>query len=97
MSAQLKSIIKKAKALTPLEQMELITAIYQLLQDTYEPFLLDSNFWQPKTLEQLYKDQQVKTIQNVADFAAEFWPEEEFVDEFNEYIYDRRQEDRLRD
>ena len=96
MSAQLKSIIKKAKALNPSEQMELITAISQLLQDAYKPFFLDSNFWQPKTIDQLYKEQQVQTVEDIFDFAADFWPEEESVDEFNEYIYKQRHEDRLR-
>jgi hypothetical protein len=96
MSPQLKAIITEAQELTPVEQVELITAISQLLQNTYKLLEVNSDFWQPKTFDQLYKERRVQTVENIFDLAADFWPEEESVDEFNEYVYKQRHEDRLR-
>lgn len=96
MSPQLKTIINEAQQLTPVEQVELITAISQLLGNTYKLSEMNSDFWQPKTLDQLHKEQQAQAVKNIFDFAADFWPEEESVDEFNEYVYKQRHEDRLR-
>ena len=96
MSPQLKALITEAQELTPLEQVELITAISQLLQNNNKLSETNSGFWQPKTLDQLYKEQRVQAVTNIFDLAADFWPEEESADEFNEYIYEQRHEDRLR-
>jgi len=96
MSSQLKTLINEAQALTPLEQVELITAISQLLQNTYKLLQTNTDFWEPKTLEQYFKERQVRAVDNIFDFAADFWPEEESIDDFNKYISQQRHEDRLR-
>ena len=96
MSPQLKTIITEAQELTPIEQVELISAISQLLQNSYKLLEINSDFWQPKTFDQLYKDQRVQAVEDIFDLAADFWPEEESVDEFNEYICKQRHVDRLR-
>lgn len=47
-------------------------------------------FWKPKKLEQLVDEQQIQAVKNLTDF----WPEEESVDEFNEFIYQQRQREK---
>jgi hypothetical protein len=96
MGSQLKTIINEAQALPPLEQIELITAISRSLEDVYKLSQANNNFWQPKTLEQHYKEQRIEAVKNIFDFTGDFWPEDESVDEFNDYIYKQRHEDRLR-
>lgn len=93
MSPQVQTIIQEAEELSPNEQMELLSAISEMLQNHHKQSL---TFWKPKTLEQLADEQQIQAIKNISDLKTDFWPEEESIDEFNEYIYKQREEDRLR-
>ena len=95
MSPQLEAIINEVQKLNPLEQIELISTISQSLQEIYNTLPLDNTFWQPKTLEQIYKENKIKVVTNIDDYAADFWPEDESVEEFNYYIHKQRQDDRL--
>jgi hypothetical protein len=97
MSPQVQTIINEAEELSPTEQIELIAAVSQLLQKRYTQLSKNNDFWKPKTLEQLVEEQQIKAVKNLSDLRTDFWPEEESVDEFNEFIYQQRQEDRLSD
>jgi hypothetical protein len=90
---RLQTLIDAAQELSPLEQLELISALSQSLHRNYQQ---TADFWEPKTLEQLIQAQQTQPITNIADLAG-FWPQEESVDDFIEYIYQQRHEDRLRD
>jgi hypothetical protein len=93
MTKRLQTLIDAAQELSLLEQLELISTISQSLYRSYQQTV---DFWEPKTLEQLIQAQQPQPITNIADLAS-FWPEEESVDDFIEYIYQQRREDRLRD
>jgi len=93
MSTRLQTLIDAAQELSLLEQLELISTISQSLHRNY-PQTVD--FWESKTLEQLIQAQQTQPITDIADLAGS-WPEEESVDDFIEYIYQQRREDRLRD
>ncbi|MFQ5677415.1 MAG: hypothetical protein ACE5G1_16120, partial [bacterium] len=97
MSPQLQTMIKEAQELSPVEQVELIAAISQALQNKYKQLSRNNDFWNPKTLKQLSDEQRVQAVKSLSDLAADFWPEEESVDEFNEFIYKQRLEDRLSD
>jgi Arc/MetJ-type ribon-helix-helix transcriptional regulator len=90
---RLQNLVEAARELSPLEQLELISTISQSLHRNYQQ---TADFWEPKTLEQLIQAQQTQPITNIADLAGS-WPEEESVDDFIEYIYQQRREDRLRD
>ena len=92
MSQQLKALIDEIQELSLLEQVELISAVSELLQNNYKQLPINNDFWQSKSLEQLSKEQQIQAVKSVSDLAADFWPEEESVDEFNEYIYKQRHE-----
>ena len=93
MITRLQTLIDAAQELSPLEQLDLISTISQSLHRNYQQTV---DFWEPKTLAQLIQAQQTQSITNIADWAG-FWPEEESVDDFIEYIYQQRREDRLRD
>ena len=92
MSPQLRAIISKAKGLSPEEQIELINAISQSLQNKLPEA---KEFWQSRSLQELYKKQPVQVFQNIDDFASDFWPKEESTDEFIEFIWKQRHEDLL--
>jgi Arc/MetJ-type ribon-helix-helix transcriptional regulator len=93
MGTRLQNLIDAAQELSPLEQLELISTISQSLHRNCQQAV---DFWEPKTLEQLIQAQQTQPITDIADLAGS-WPEEESVDDFIEYIYQQRREDRLRD
>lgn len=97
MSTKLQTLIEAAQELSPIEQLNLISSISQFLHHNYQQTNLAGDFWEPKTLEQLIQAQQTRVITNIVDLGADFWPEEESVDDFIDYIYQQRREDRLRD
>lgn len=96
MSTRLQTLIEAAQRLSPLEQLNLISAVSQHLHSSYQQLQPALDFWQPQTLEQLVQTQQTQPIMDIADLRASFWPEDESADDIIEYIYQQRQEDRLR-
>ena len=94
---KLQTLIDAAQELSPPEQLSLISAITQFLYHNYSPQLHSAaDFWVPKTLEEHIQAQQTQPITSIADLKADFWPEDESADDFIDYIYQQRQEDRLR-
>jgi len=93
MTEKLQSVIEAARELSFPEQLELMSVLSQLMYGTYahQPRPSLSSFWQPKSLEQHIREQQTRPVMNVQDLVADFWPEEESVDEFIEYTYGLRQ------
>jgi hypothetical protein len=96
MSTRLQTLIEAAQELSPLEQLNLISAVSQSLHRSYQRLQPVLDFWRPQTLEQLIQAQRTRPITAIADLQASFWPEEESADDIIEYIYRQRQEDRLR-
>jgi hypothetical protein len=96
MNKKLKSIIGSIQQLPVVEQLELMQMISQSLYLNYQHTLLTKNFKQKQTIKQLIKNRQKKPASNLSELAVDFWPEKESVDEFIEYTYQQRQEDRLR-
>jgi hypothetical protein len=97
MTTKLKTLIDEVQELSPSEQLELIHVISLTLSHSYYDNLSKADFWQPMTLEQIVQAQQTPTIDNIDDLAVDFWPEDESVDDFIDYIYGQRNEDRWRD
>ncbi|MCB0303978.1 MAG: hypothetical protein KDI38_09375 [Calditrichaeota bacterium] len=95
MSPQLKTIIDEARGLSPLEQIELISAISQWLGEHYPGLSIHSDFWHPKTLEALLENHPAQPFEGIDDQAVDFWPEDESADEFNAFIEQQRHEDLL--
>jgi hypothetical protein len=96
MTPKLQALIEAAQELSPLEQLNLISAVSQSLHRNYQRLQPRVDFWHPQTLEQHIQAQQTQPITDIADLQVSFWPEEESADDIIEYIYQQRQEDRLR-
>lgn len=97
MNKRLKSIIGSVQQLPVVEQLELMQVISQSLYRNYHQMFQAMSFKQAKTIEQLIQEQQKTPITDLSALAVDFWPEEESIDDFIEYTYQQRQEDRLRD
>jgi hypothetical protein len=95
MNKRLKSIIGSVQQLPVVEQLELIQVISQSLYRNYHQMFQAMSFKQAKTIEQLIQEQQKTPITDLSALAVDFWPEEESIDDFIEYTYQQRQEDRL--
>lgn len=92
----LQSIIDAAQELSPLEQLQLIEAVSEFLQLKYQISRPTEDFWNPQSVEELVQAQNKQPVTNIADLAVDFWPEQETADDIIEYIYQQRQEDRLK-
>jgi hypothetical protein len=92
MTTKLETLINSAQELSPFEQVELIRAVSQFLYQRYQKELSSIDFWHPPTIEEIVQVQQTPVIQDISTLEVDFWPEEETVDDFIEYIYRQRQE-----
>lgn len=97
MSTRLKSLMKAVRDLSPGEQLELIRAVTQLLDLACHRDSFAEDFWALKSLDEIEQHQSAAIVSNVADLAADFWPEDESADGLIDYIYLQRREDRLED
>jgi hypothetical protein len=97
MNKKLKSIAVYVQQLPVAEQLELMQVISESLYHNYHHILHTISFNQAKTIEQLVHEQEKTPITDLSALAVDFWPENESVDDFIEYTYHQRQEDRLRD
>jgi hypothetical protein len=95
-NTRLQALVDAVQELSLLEQLELISVVSQSLCRSYQQTQLDIDFWAPKILEQHIQAQQTQPNMDIADLVADFWPEEESVDDFVAYIYQQRREDCLR-
>ena len=89
----LQTLIEAAQELSPLEQLDLISALSQALHHSYLLTLSAGEFWKPKTLEQHIEAQQTQPVADIAGLRADFWPEDESADDLMAYIYGQRRED----
>ncbi len=95
MTTKLQTMIEATQELSPLEQLNLIRVISHSLYRSYHPAVgPEGDFWQPRTLEQFVQTQQIEPLTDIASLRVDFWPESESVDDFIEYVYQQRQEDR---
>ncbi len=90
---RLQTIIEAAQALSPLEQLDLISALSRALHRNYLQTLPAEDFWKPKTLEQHLQAQQTRPVADIAGLRADFWPEDESSVDLIAYIYEQRRED----
>jgi hypothetical protein len=94
MGTKLQDLIDAAQKLSPVERLDLITAVSQSLRLTYGG-AAGPDFWEPRTLEYHIKAQETPVVAEIAELEADFWPEEETADDLIEYVYRQRGEDRL--
>jgi hypothetical protein len=97
MTTKLKTLIHDVQNLSTDEQLELLHVISISLESrkkTGEGPPENTDFWNPKSLAEIVQAQQSPVIETLNELAGDFWPEDESVDEFIDYIYKQRQEDR---
>jgi len=75
----------------------LISIVSHSLCHNYQQAQTAVDFWEPQTLELLIQAQQTQRITDIAKLGGNFWPEDESANDFIEYIYRQRCEDRLGD
>lgn len=96
MAMNLQQLIGEAEMLSPQEQVELISAVSHFLRSSYQPPLPITDFWQPKSVDQLIQAQAVQPVQDIAQLPFDEGADDEPADEMIAYIYGQRQVDRLR-
>ena len=90
------AVVNVAQQLSPTEQFEVIQTLTHVLQQRYlrsdAPFIVAA----PTT--SLPADvRRTPPVTNLADFAADFWPEDETADDINNYLAEQRAADRTSD
>jgi hypothetical protein len=88
MTTSVEHVLQAAQHLSPAEQLELIQAISQSLLRQYRQTESD-------VIPQYVK--RTAPITDLAQLAADFWPEDESADDINDYIAQQRREDRMKD
>lgn len=87
MTARVKRVLQVVQHLSPAEQLELIQAISQSLLHQYQQRTADA-------IPQYVK--RTTPVTDLAQLAADFWPEDESADDINDYIAHQRREDRMK-
>jgi hypothetical protein len=90
------TLVAAAQRLSPTEQFEIIQALTRVLQQRYvqqETFPVGSNDANavPPGI------RRSSPVKSLADFAGDFWPEDESADDINTFVAQQRAADRLRD
>jgi len=88
MTASVEHVLQAAQHLSPAEQLELIQAISQSLLRQYRQTESDA-------IPQHVK--RTAPVTDLAQLAADFWPEDESADDINDCIAQQRREDRMKD
>lgn len=92
----IQAVVAAAQQLSPTEQFEVIQVLTRVLQHRYvtsdtAPVATSPAISLPPSV------RRTPTITSLADFAADFWPDDETADDINTYIAQQRAADRMRD
>jgi hypothetical protein len=96
MAVHLQQLIREAQALSPREQVELISAVSDFLRRSYGQPLSPTDFWQPKSIEQLVQAQAVPPVQDILQLPFDDTADGETADDMVAYLNEQRRADRLR-
>jgi hypothetical protein len=88
MTTSVERVFQAVQHLSPAEQLELIQVISQSLRQQYQQPAADAI---PENVKR------TAPVTDLAQLAADFWPEDESADDINAYIAQQRREDRMRD
>jgi hypothetical protein len=97
MSPQLQQVIAAARTLSPRDKLELLQVIAQDLQQADAVAEASAAFWPLRSLDEIVQTQSAPVITDVRTLVVDFWPDDESVDDFNQFIAERRRADRMRD
>lgn len=93
-TATLQRAIEAAQRLSPQEKYQLIEAVAHSLAQADVLEAHSAAFLRGRTLDELIAEQQPPTVFDIDALAADFWPEDESADDFNNYIEAQRRTDR---
>lgn len=97
MQPTIQTVVTAAQQLSPEEQLKLIQILSQSLQKLYHS---------PQTVEKTHLPlispipdtvRRTPPVTNLQHLAADFWPDDETADDFNDYIAQQRASERLAD
>lgn len=94
MTPQLEAAIAALQPLSPEERQQLLQILIQSNSaSNFQPDLkaLSTQFWQGISLQQLCATQTPTTVHSFEDFAADFWPAEDSIEDFLTFLREQRQ------
>ncbi|MEH2364588.1 hypothetical protein [Nostoc sp.] len=95
MTPQLEAAIAAIQLLSSTERQQLLQILTQSNLSSHSQTdlkNLSNQFWQDTTLKQLLATQTPITVHNLKYLAADFWPEEDSIEDFLTFLRQQRQE-----
>jgi hypothetical protein len=95
MTPQLEAAISAIQPLSPTERQQLLQILMQSESSSTsqtELRILSNQFWQGTTLNQLLATHPPITVDNPKELVADFWPEEDSIEDFLTFLRQQRQE-----
>jgi hypothetical protein len=95
MTPQLEAAIAVIQSLSPTERQQLLQILtHSDVSPDSQPDLKTMNvlFWQGASLNQLLAAQTPRTVHNLKDLTADFWPAEDSIEDFLAFLRQQRQE-----
>ena len=95
MTPKLEAALAAIQPLSPAERQQLLQILTQdqLAENSLtELKSLSLQFWQGTSLQQLRTTQTPVTVHNLKDLAADFWPQEDSIEDFLAFLHQQRQE-----
>ncbi|MEH2384481.1 MAG: hypothetical protein V7K14_01530 [Nostoc sp.] len=95
MTPQLEAAIAAIQLLSSTERLQLLQILTQIdsaSNSQTDLKTLSTEFWHGSTLKQLLATQTPTTVYNLKDLAANFWPEEDSIEDFLTFLRQQRQE-----
>ncbi len=96
MTIQVQRVIEAVRGFPISDQIEVLQAISENLQQSYSLEATANEFWQNRSIDELAQMQSAPTIKDIGALAVDFWPDNESADAFNDYTDARRRADRQR-
>jgi hypothetical protein len=87
MTPQLEAAIAAIQPLSNIERQQLLQI---LIQSHPNLETLNEQFWQGMTIEELLGTQTPTTMSDLKDLAADFWPEEDSIEDFLAFLQQQR-------
>lgn len=97
MTPQLQQMITAVRMLPPRDKLVLLEVISHDLQQSYAFAEESAAFWSPRSLEEIVQMQAAPVVTDIQTLKVDFWPEEESADDFNQFIAERHEADRIRE
>ncbi len=91
------TVVAAAQQLSAAEQFEVIQALTRVLQQRYVHTDIRTSFGEARIVSLPSSIRRTSPMTNLADFAADFWPEDETADDINDYLTHQHTAERTHD